>query len=136
MAVLFLLITIANESMDVLYKLQGWKTRIVLGAVLGGIMQFIYDSKSFTTAGLHLDANAIAFLTGVGVRVVYGVIKKTIGVLAEKLNLEALRQQKSGSTPVTTWLREKLAKTDPEKEPEKRRLLLNLLDDVGKPKTG
>jgi len=115
------------------YKLQGWKTRIVLGAILGGIMQFIYDPTSFAGNGLNLDANAVAFITGVGVRVVYGAIEKTIAVLAEKLNLKTLSQENEGS-PVASWLNEQLAKTDSGKETEKRKLLMGLLDEINRPK--
>ncbi len=116
------------------YKLQGWKTRIVLGAILGGIMQFIYDPSSFVGSGLNLDANAVAFITGVGVRVVYGAIEKTIALLAETLNLKSLSRQHEGS-PVVSWLNEQLAKTDSDKEEEKRRLLMELLDEANQPKS-
>jgi len=116
------------------YKLQGWKTRIVLGAILGGIMQFIYDPNSFASSGINLDANAVAFITGVGVRVVYGAIEKTIALLAEKLNLKSLSQQHEGS-PVVSWLNEQLAKTDADKEAEKRKLLMELLDEANQPKS-
>ncbi|MFC1684623.1 hypothetical protein ACFL0R_04010 [Pseudomonadota bacterium] len=116
------------------YKLQGWKTRIVLGAILGGIMQFIYDPQSFSGGGLNLDANAVAFITGVGVRVVYGAIEKTVAVLAEKLNLESLYQQQEGS-PVVAWLNTQLATTDTEKEPEKRKLILAMIDELNQPKS-
>ncbi|MBI3715459.1 MAG: hypothetical protein HY255_05650 [Betaproteobacteria bacterium] len=49
-------------------SLQGWGTRIILGAILGGIIQYIYDSKTFTNAGINLNANALGFLCGIGRR--------------------------------------------------------------------
>lgn len=72
--------------------LQGYQTRIWLGAVLGAIVQYIYEPSSLTTSEVNLDANAVAFLTGVGVKVVYGGIERTVASLGQALNLEGLRK--------------------------------------------
>ena len=66
---------------------RGWTTRILLGAILGTVVVYIYDPGSFTEKNIDLDANAVAFFTGVGVRVIYGGIEKTINVLAQKFNI-------------------------------------------------
>lgn len=115
---------------------HGWSTRIFLGAMLGGIIQFIYDPSVFVSAeaGFKMSANALGFLTGVGVKVVYGAIEKTIDTLATKMNLEALRTTKSDSTSIRVYLNEQMAKTDKEKEPDKRKLLLAMLDGLQEPK--
>lgn len=76
-------------------QFKGWFTRIMLGAVLGAAVVFIFDPDLFsdeTGKPLQLSTNVIAFLTGVGVKVVYGAIERTIETLGEKLNLAAVRR--------------------------------------------
>lgn len=111
---------------------HGWTTRIFLGAMLGGVIQFIYDPSVFVNAdaGFKLNANALGFLTGVGVKVVYGAIEKTIDTLASKMNLDAIRTTKSDTASIRVYLNDQLANTNRETEPEKRKLLLALLDNV------
>lgn len=75
-------------------KLQGWGTRITLGAVLGGVIQFVYDLSVFINGSLKLDANAIGFLPGVGVKVVYGALEKTIESLSALMNLDSIKKEK------------------------------------------
>jgi len=115
------------------HKLKGWQTRIVLGAVLGGLMQFIFNADSFSGDKLYLGANAVAFITGVGVRVVYGAIEKAVALLAEKLDLKGLSQG-SRNLSVISWLNEQLAKTSASEEIEKHKLLTELLNEINKPK--
>ena len=73
-------------------KLPGWGARVWLGAILGAIIMYLYDTEGFTSKELNLDANAVAFLVGMGVKVVYGAIEKTVESFSEKLGLEALRK--------------------------------------------
>ena len=60
--------------------LQGWKTRILLGAVLGGVILYIFDTDFIV--GTEFDSNGVAFLTGLGVKVVYGALEKLVDTLA------------------------------------------------------
>lgn len=115
---------------------HGWATRIFLGAMLGGAVQFIYDPSAFMggESGLKMSANALGFLTGVGVKVVYGAIEKTIDTLATKMNLDAIRVSKDDNQPIRAYLSEQLAKTDKKEEPEKRKILLALIDNLDDPK--
>ena len=76
-------------------KLHGWHTRVWLGAILGAVMDRIFTKTGLAEEHLNLGADAIAFLTGVGVKAVYGAIDKAIDQLANMLNLKAIR----GSTP-------------------------------------
>ena len=60
----------------------------MLGGLLGLIFAYIYDPNGWLDSEhLNFDTNAIAFFTGVGVRVFYGGIEKFIDVIAEKFNL-------------------------------------------------
>jgi hypothetical protein len=113
---------------------HGWITRILLGAILGGIVQYLYDPSVFVSNGFKLGASALGFLTGVGVKVVYGAIEKTIEVLANALNLNAKKDEQAKATAVRTFLSEAVAKADPVTESEKRRILLALIEEVKDPK--
>ena len=113
---------------------RGWWVRLVLGAVLGGVVTQIFE---FTTeeasAAAELSATAVAFLTGLGVRVVYGAFERTVEVLAEKMNLGKVRSTKRPqmSVDARTVLSKQLAKINPDLEPDKYQALLELIRDLG-----
>jgi hypothetical protein len=124
---------LASESTFNKSQMQGWQTRIWLGAILGAVIQHIYDPSSFTENAMRLDVKAVAFLTGVGVKVVYGAIEKTVEVLGEKLNLSAVRRGVVKGEAVRKFLGQKLSETDPAKDPDKRKVILSLIDELEKP---
>ena len=68
-------------------KLKGWGTRILLGSVLAAAVVSLYDPSAFTGNAAGFGPNGIAFLTGLGVKVVYGALERTVEVLSDKLNL-------------------------------------------------
>ena len=63
-------------------RFRGWGVRVILGALLGGLIQYIVDPSSFEDS-VNLNSNALAFLTGVGVKVVYGALEKIIETLSD-----------------------------------------------------
>lgn len=92
-ACVFLMKRLSDKAADRCFdshKWQGWGTRIFLGAILGAIAVIIYDKNAFTR--LDLSANALAFISGMGVRVIYGALEKTVDLLVEKLNLSEPRE--------------------------------------------
>lgn len=112
-------------------SLQGWGTRITLGAILGGVVQFIYDSSAFTSAGLQLDANAMGFLAGIGVKVVYGALEKTIEALGSAMNLDALRKAKTEKSEIRSFINQEIAKLgDTEEDQAKRKVLAAVLANL------
>ncbi len=109
-------------------KLQGWGTRITLGAILGGVVQFIYDSSVFTNTGMNLDANAIGFLTGIGVKVVYGALEKTIETLSSFMNLDSIKKESGNRKEIQRYLNEKLsALGESIDDQEKRKVIHEIL---------
>lgn len=80
-------------------QMQGWQTRILLGAILGAVIQYIYSPTKIAETGVSIDLKALAFLTGLGVKVVYGAIEKTLDVLAQKMNLSAIRADEKSLRP-------------------------------------
>lgn len=104
---------------------QGWGTRIILGAILGGIIQYIYDAKTFTNAGINLNANALGFLCGIGVKVVYGALEKTIAAISNAMNLDSVKKATpSNKEAMTAFLTEQMADPDP----SRRKVISDLLD--------
>ena len=104
---------------------QGWGTRIILGAILGGIIQYIYDAKTFTNAGINLNANALGFLCGIGVKVVYGALEKTIAAISNAMNLDSVKKATpSNKEAMTAFLTEQMA--DPDLS--RRKVISDLLD--------
>jgi hypothetical protein len=67
--------------------MKGWVNRMMLGAILGTLNLYIYASESYTQKGIHLDASVIAFLAGLSVKLVYGVLEKIIDTLYNKFDL-------------------------------------------------
>lgn len=122
---------LAEERVFSAGSVKGWGTRITLGAILGGVVQFVYDSSVFTSAGLQLDANAIGFLTGIGVKVVYGALEKTIEALGSAMNLDALHKAQTEKSGIRSFLNQEIAKLGNTDEDQlKRKVLAALVADL------
>ncbi|WP_018983677.1 hypothetical protein [Salinimonas chungwhensis] len=65
----------------------GWKSRVLLGTVLGGIIPYLFTIKLKDES--LIDDYTIAFLVGLAVKVVYGALEKTVDEVAAKLNLNS-----------------------------------------------
>ncbi len=117
---------VASENRFDPDKFQGWLTRASLGAILGGIIVYIIDPSTF--GEVTLNSTAIAFLTGLGTKVVYGGLQRLIQILADKMNLQSLREPDRKKDIVTQFLAKEIANTDPDSETEKYEFLTGLLD--------
>ena len=125
----YILKRITDEAADNRFdrdKFQGWATRAALGGILGGIITYIIDPSAF--GELTLNTAAIAFLTGLGTKVVYGALQRLIQILGDKMNLQVLREQKSKKDLVTEFLAKEISNTDPDTEPDKYKTLTELLN--------
>ncbi len=107
-------------------KFQGWQTRALLGAVLGGTITYVIDPATFGAS--TLDETAIAFLAGLGTKIVYGGFERMIALLADKLNLDAIAKAKPKSNAIAAFLAKEISHTDPTKEPDKYKVLVQLLE--------
>lgn len=91
-------------------------SRIMLGATLGWVVVNIFDMDTLDVDGVSVPA--VAFLTGLSVKVVYGFLEKMVGELEKILNLRSL---KSNNTPKQSF-KDQLAqfqlKLDPDLDPE------------------
>src|SRR5690606_30920782 len=92
-------------------KFRGWGNQALLGAVLGGSITYVINPDAFSS--VTLSVTAIAFLTGLGTKIVYGALEKLIALLAEKMNLDSIREGRGAKSAVTQFLTDEIAKTDP-----------------------
>jgi hypothetical protein len=111
-------------------KLQGWQTRVWLGAILGLVVQFIFDPTLMNSYGL--SQNALAFLIGVGVKVFYGSIEKAIQVASEKLKLRTTQPMQEEYSSIEKFLRSQLAKTNKEEQKDKHKHINELISEIKK----
>jgi hypothetical protein len=109
---------------------RGWTNRILLGAILGGIVQYLYDPQVFVSDGFRLGASAIGFVTGIGVKIVYGAIEKSIEVLATKMNLEVNQSDQQASSVIRDFLTTQLGKINREDAPKEHALLVKLIGEM------
>jgi hypothetical protein len=68
-------------------KFHGWYLRILLGAILGFIVVYLYESSAWNDNEITIDSKALAFFAGLGVKVVYGAFERIVDVIAEKFSL-------------------------------------------------
>jgi hypothetical protein len=85
-------------------QLHGWFLRIALGAILAGVIYYLFDLSGMVAEGKAANGKAIAFLVGLGVKVVYGALEALIVLISEKLNLDAVRQYQVESKKSTPQL--------------------------------
>lgn len=103
-ACVYLLKSLYDFAQDRQYdkeRLHGWWLRVVLGGVLALVVVRIFDLKALgTIEGAELDSVAVAFLVGLGIKVVYGAFERLVGLLADKMDLGAIRRARIQSADV------------------------------------
>jgi hypothetical protein len=67
---------------------RGVAARVLLGAVLGATVAQFFNPESSAAGRVDLTDNAIAFLAGLGVKAVYGMLENAINGLARRLGVE------------------------------------------------
>ena len=115
---------LANDKAFDADRVDGWGSRIVLGALLGGIIQYIYSPAFLTSSGI--DGLALAFLVGLSVKVVYGALEKTIEIIADKMNLHATKSSKADKKSFEEMAISMAARKDIGEE--QRKLILKVID--------
>jgi hypothetical protein len=75
------------------HLMQGWGTRVLIGGVLAAVVLIIFDPSTFSAESLPLRPAAIAFLTGLGVKAVYGGLERLIEEIAKLFRVESIRAQ-------------------------------------------
>lgn len=91
-------------------------SRIMLGATLGWVVVNIFDMDTLDMDGVSVPA--VAFLTGLSVKVVYGFLEKVVGELEQKLNLHSLKSNNAPKQSFKDQLAQFQLKLDPNIDPE------------------
>jgi hypothetical protein len=123
----FILKKISDLTSDRLFRssaFHGTGIRIVLGAVLGGVINDVVIAPDAAQDVLKIaesNVNALAFLTGLSVKVVYGGLEKLIDTTVDKFALNRLSSSMSKPVTLMTLAAEKLQKIDTE-TPEGKKL--------------
>ncbi len=86
-------------------------SRIMLGATLGWVVVNIFDMDTLDMDGVSVPA--VAFLTGLSVKVVYGFLEKVVGELELKLKLHSLKNNNSPKLTFKDQLAQFQLKLDP-----------------------
>lgn len=111
-------------------KLHGWSLRVLLGSALGAVVVlFLFNGNATMVPGVKLEANAVAFFVGLGVRVVYGAFERIVELLAEKINLAAVDRTRTRSIDVRAYLGQKLCETGRGAK-HRHRVLTQLLNEL------
>jgi hypothetical protein len=110
-------------------RLHGWALRVLLASVLAAVTLYLINPAALSTNGIPLEAKSIAFLVGLGVKVVYGAFEKLVDTLVEKFNLDSVRrqQQPANSGELRDFLAGALADPEISKDAKKREFLLELM---------
>jgi hypothetical protein len=88
----------------------------------------IYDSSAFTGDKLNIDANVVAFLAGVGVKVFYGAIEKLIEVVAQRFNIGTPEEKAKTPTEIlAAYLGRQLAVAD---DDTKKKLVKEMISEL------
>jgi hypothetical protein len=98
-ACVFLLKKVQDAARENVYEhhlMQGWGTRVLIGGVLAAIVLIIFDPSTFTAESLPLRPAAIAFLTGLGVKAVYGGLERLIEEIAKRFSVKNIATQPAG----------------------------------------
>ena len=76
---------LAREQVYEHHYMQGWITRVLIGGILGAIVQLQFGPLFAQGSLAQLSSNTIAFLTGLGVKAVYGALERIIENIAKKV---------------------------------------------------
>ncbi len=71
---------------------HGWYMRVLLGAIMAGVVYYLFGFTGVVEGGKEASGKAVAFLVGVGVKVVYGGLERLIVLIADKLDLSQVRR--------------------------------------------
>lgn len=111
-------------------QFPGWKSRILLGAVLGGGFAYLFDTDQFIEG--DFGRNAIAFVSGIMVKIIYGALEKFAETIADKFDLGDVRARNNRKDEIQAFLARELSNTDIETDSEVYEAIVELLKRRGK----
>ena len=114
-------------------KLQGYGARIFLGAIFGVLIVNVFFGPDTLADSVDLTPNAVAFLCGLGVKVIYAAFEKTVNTLHHKISVfGGSGQNDDRASAIMEYLRTELAMISPDDNTEKHRLVTEMMEKVAR----
>ena len=108
----------------------GWQSRILLGAVLGGGFAYLFDPTQLVDG--DFAPNAIAFVAGMMIKVIYGALEKFADSIAEKFDIGNIRSGSRRSDAINDFLARALSDINQEDDKAMYDAIVELLKRRGK----
>lgn len=112
-------------------RFHGWVLRVLLASIIGAVTFYIISPDHLTSDGVPIETKTLAFLAGLGVKVVYGAFEKLIDTIVEKFNLDALRRAPSDKAKVREYFALQLSDPKVANDPQKREAIVNMMKELG-----
>jgi hypothetical protein len=112
-------------------RFHGWVLRVLLASIIGAVTFYIISPEKLTDGGVPIATKTLAFLAGLGVKVVYGAFEKLIDTMVEKFNLDSLRRAPSDKAKVREYFALQLSDPKIANDPQKRDAIVNLMKELG-----
>lgn len=113
-------------------RMRSWMLRVLLGAIMGFVVVQLFELSVVGDGESPLKANAVAFLVGLGAKIVYGALEKLVLTMSEKLNLDTVRQTQSPTSEVHAFLNQRLAEAMADEDSPRRKLYESVIEDLGR----
>ncbi|HEX7028255.1 MAG TPA: hypothetical protein VF268_13525, partial [Gammaproteobacteria bacterium] len=109
-------------------RFHGWVLRVLLASIIGAVTFYIINPDK-VAPGISIEA--LAFLAGLGVKVVYGAFEKLIDTIVEKFNLDSLRRAPSDKAKVREYFALQLSDPKVANDPQKRDAIVSMMKELG-----
>lgn len=112
-------------------KFHGWVLRVLLASIIGAVTFYIISPAAITPEGVPIEAKTLAFLAGLGVKVIYGAFEKLVDAIVEKFNLDSLRRAPSDAAKVREYFALQLSDPKIADDPKKRDAIIGMMKELG-----
>jgi hypothetical protein len=119
-----------NQAFD-RTRLHGWVLRVLLASIIGAITFYIVTPPDPVSSVAPMGTKAVAFLAGLGVKVVYGAFEKLIDTLVQTFNLDSPRGAPSDKVKVREYLALRLSDPKVANDPKMRDAIVSMIRGLG-----
>lgn len=112
-------------------QLHGWVLRVLLASIIGAITFYIVTPADPASSAAPMGTKALAFLAGLGVKVVYGAFEKLIDTLVQEFNLDSPRGAPGGKVKIREYLALRLSDPKVANDPKMRDAIASMIRELG-----